>query len=158
MLRLGRLTGLPVVLDGRAVGHVEQSILAHDGRQLRGLTVRHGFGNAKWIPQSSIAVLGDVAVIVTRTPEKLPDDSAFSLTTVFDTNGLPLGFVTDVYISRTALTVQALEISLGPLETLLRGRYIVRSFSVSNEPGHPGTVLIPCGCTLERQSGSEVIQ
>ena len=158
MLRLGRLTGLPVVHDGRTVGHVEQCVLTQDGKQLRGLTVRHGFGNAKWIPRSSIAVTGDVAVIVTHVPEKLPSGCDFALTTVFDTRGLPLGRITDVYVSRSALTVQALEVSLGPLETLRRGRYIVRSFSLAYAAEYPGAVLIPCGCSLERFSGNEVIQ
>ena len=146
------------MLDGRTIGHVEQCILTPDGRQLRGMTVRHGFGNAKWIPRSSIAVTGDVAVIVMQAPVKLPSGCDFALTTVFDTRGLPLGRITDVYVSRTTLTVQALEVSLGPLETLRRGRYIVRSFSLADAAEYPGAVLIPCGCSLERFSGNEVIQ
>lgn len=157
MLRLGRLTGLPVVLNGCVIGYVEQSVLSEDGKHLRGLTVRKGFGSAKWIPRTSVCVLGDAAVIAARAPERMPRDCHFTLGVVFDAEGLPLGCVTDVYISRTAMTVQALEISLGPVETFRRGRYIVRSFSVSDASDRPGAVLIPCGCVLERPE-SEVIQ
>ena len=150
MLRLGRLTGLPVVLDGRIIGHVEQSILCPDGAYLRGFAVRRGFGNAKWIPRTSVGVIGDAAVIALHQPGKMPKDCRFSFGAVFDADGLPLGRVTDVYISRHAMTVQALEISLGPAETLRRGRYIVRRFTMAHVSGRPDAVIVPCGCILER--------
>ena len=146
-----------MVLNGRVIGCVEQSVLSNDGKQLRGLTVRKGFGSAKWIPCASVCVLGDAAVIADHAPERMPRDCHFALGIVFDAEGLPMGCVTDVYISRRTMTVQALEISLGPIETLRRGRYIVRSFSVGNASDRPGAVLIPCGCVLERPE-SEVIQ
>ena len=150
LIRLGRLTGLPAVLDGRPVGHVEQCILTNDGRFLRGLTVRHGFGSAKWIASDAVLVMGDVSVVVAQKPVKTPKDCDFRLTTVWDTAGLPLGRVTDVYVSPMTHEVKALEVSLGPVETIRTGRCIARTFSVCDALPEAGAVMIPCGYALER--------
>ena len=158
MIRLGRLTGLPVVSGGHTIGHVEQSILTRDGLHLRGLTVRHGFGSARWIPAHAISVIGDVAIIIDGKPCRAPKDCTFTLTIVWDSAGLLLGRVTDVYIGHGSHAVQALEISLGPIETLRYGRCIARSFTVSAITTDTGHVMIPCGCTLERTIGTEVKQ
>lgn len=150
LIRLGRVTGLPAVLDGHHAGYVEQCILTGDGRFLRGVTVRHGFGSARWVPSDAVAVIGDVSVVIVHKPVKTPKDCDFRLTTVWDTAGLPLGRVTDVYISSITHEVKAIEISLGPVETMRTGRCIARTFSVCDELPEAGAVMIPCGYALER--------
>lgn len=150
MIRLGSLVGLPAALDGQMVGRVEQTVLARDGHSLRGLVVRHGLGGAKWVDAAHIRVLGDVSVILSARPGRLPRDADFTLTSVKDTGGLNLGRVMDAYVNPATFQVTALEISLGLVEELTLGRMLARSFVVRPLPEEPGQVLIPCGCTLER--------
>ena len=63
-VRLGRILGLPAICGARIVGHVERAIPDAEGRCLQGLVIRRGLGGAKWADRSSIAVLGDVSVIL----------------------------------------------------------------------------------------------
>ena len=150
MTRLGSIVGLPAALNGRMVGRVEQAVLTCDGHALRGLVIRHGLGGARWAGAADIAILGDVSVVLSQKPQRLPRDAAFSLNTVKDTGGLNLGRVTDAYVSRATLQVAALEVTLGLWEELTQGRVLARQFTVRNTPREPGQVLIPFGCSLER--------
>ena len=149
MIRLGCLTGLPVVLDGRTIGHIEQAALTPDGHALRGVTVRHGLGMARWVDEKDIAIIGAVAVIVRSKPVKPPRDACYSLGPVWDTAGLPLGYVTDACLCPGTRRIHALEISLGPLESLRLGRFLVRDYTVTPQNAAPARVMIPCGCALE---------
>ncbi|MGN0972202.1 MAG: hypothetical protein ACI4OY_09610, partial [Aristaeellaceae bacterium] len=137
MIRLGSVTGLPVVCSGRLQGRVEQAVLTPDGRNLRGLVVRKGFGGARWLAAEDILVLGEVSVISLRRPGRMPRDAAFTLGCVRDTAGLDLGRVTDVYLQPESRRVAALEITLGPLEELRCGRMLAREFAVHPAPGEP---------------------
>lgn len=150
MIRLGSVTGLPVILEGHRLGQVEQAVLTRDGRQLRGLVVRRGFGVARWLAMDQVKVLGQVAVIAACMPIKLPRDACFSLGIVRDTAGLALGRVTDAYLSPEDHRVLAIEMTLGPIEDMRCGRMLARTFAVCPAPGEPGQVLIPTGYVLER--------
>ena len=145
-VRLNSVLGLPVILRGRMVGRVERAVVTADGRSLRGLAIRRGLGGAKWIDCGKIVVLGEVSVIVDDIPARLPGDADFALRTVKDTGGMPLGWVTDVFLNPATYRVTGLELSLGLMEELLGGRLIARSWTVI-----PGTeqVLVPCGYALE---------
>lgn len=57
MVRLGSVTGLPVVCGGRILGRVEQSILTPSGKSLRGMVIRKGMGGAKWLENDQIWLL-----------------------------------------------------------------------------------------------------
>lgn len=142
-IRLGRVVGLPVVLGERMVGHVERTVLSRDGRQLRGLMIRRGLGSARWVSREAVGVVGDVSVILSCAPARMPRDTDFSLRTVKDESGLTLGRVTDVWLCPETLSVTALEITLGPMEDLLTGRLRVTDWTV--QPGEDGCaqVLIP---------------
>ena len=139
-----------MVCAGKLQGRVEQAVLNPEGRSLRGLVVRRGFGGARWLAAEDILVLGEVSVIALRRPGRIPRDAAFNLGCVRDTAGLDLGRVTDVYLQPDTRRVAALEITLGPMEELRCGRMLARDFAVHPAPGEPGQVLIPTGCALER--------
>ena len=100
MVRLGSVTGLPVVCGGRMLGRVEQSILTPSGKSLRGMVIRKGMGGAKWLENDQILVIGGVSVLARGPAGKLPKDADFSLTSVKDASGLRLGRVTDVFLTR----------------------------------------------------------
>ena len=140
--RMARILGLPAVLGGHLVGHVERAVLDREGRQLRGLVIRRGLGGAKWADAATVEVLGDVSLILRSRPERHHRDKTVSISAVKDESGLTLGRVTDWWISRDTLDIAALEISLGPIEDLRRGRCTIRSWTI--QPGEDGLqVLIP---------------
>ena len=122
-VHLTRVLGLPAVLRGRSQGHVERAVLE------------------KWVARDSIALLGDVSVILRACPTHLPRKTDFRLRTVKDTRGLTLGCVTDVLISADNLLVSELEVSLGLIDDFRDGRRRIRHFSASPD----GDVLVPEG-------------
>ena len=142
-VRLGRLIGLPAVLGGRMLGHVERAVLTTDGRQLRGLVLRRGLGGAKWAGDGCIGVMGDVSVVLKQPPVRLPRGTDFALGVVQDESGLTLGRVTDVWISADRRDVTALEVTLGLYEELKSGRVTVRRFTVQPDDGDGARVLMP---------------
>ncbi len=135
MHSLGRMTGLPVVTDGKLLGRVERGVLDADAHTLRGLVVRKGLGAARWVPRGNIAVLGVACVLVQGAPQRLPKDCAPALAHVYGTSGEMLGMVTDVLVSPDSLRVTGLEISFGPLYHLLGQRAVVTRFGLSGRPG-----------------------
>ena len=151
MVRLGSVTGLPVVCSGRMLGRVEQSILTPSGKSLRGMVIRKGMGGAKWLENDQILVIGGVSVLARGPAGKLPKDADFSLTSVKDASGLRLGRVTDVFLNPETRRVTALEVSLGLVEELRHGRSLIRDFVVQPVPREPGQVLVPCGFVLEQE-------
>ena len=135
MTSLKRLIGLPVVLDGRGCGHVIRGVVTRDGHNLRGLVVRNGIQGARWLPREQITFMGKVSVIGTGETRKLPRDAEYKLFRVSSADGERLGVVSDCIIHHETLRVMALEISLGPVDDLISGRWLATCFSV-----RPGTV------------------
>ena len=141
-MRLGRILGLPAVCGERVVGHVERAVPDETGQHVRGFIIRRGLGGAKWADRSAITVLGEVSVILKEKPGRVPKGSEAAWSAVKDEGGLTLGRVTDLWISRDALDITALEVTLGLLEDLTTCRRTVRHWTV--QPGEDGMqVLIP---------------
>ena len=144
MTSLKRLIGLPVVLDGRGVGYVMRGVVTRDGRNLRGLVVRLGMQGARWLPREQITLMGKVSVIGTGETRKLPRDAEYRLFRVSGADGTRLGVVSDCFIHQETLQVMALEISLGPVDDLICGRWLATCFNVRPAAaGMTGHVLIP---------------
>lgn len=143
MTGMKRLIGLPVILHGRQVGTVVRGVLKKDGKELSGLLVREGLRTSRWIDAGSIALIGQLSVLCRNPPSRPPRDSAFRLFRVTDANGLRIGVVTDAMIDEESLRVTALEISAGPLDDLIDGRFFATSFNVKSY-GTTGHVTIPC--------------
>lgn len=141
-VRLGRILGLPAVCGARVVGHVERAVPDAAGHCLQGLVIRRGLGGAKWADRSGITVLGDVSVILGERPGRIPKGYAAGLCAVRDESGLTLGRVTDWWISPDTLEITALEITLGWLEDLRRGRRTIRQWTVQPGEEEP-QVLVP---------------
>ena len=122
------LIGLPVIRGGKTVGLLEQAVLEESGKKLRGIIVREGIGGAKWVECGNIQTIGGVSVLVSGELKKLPKEAGFHLGRVQDTTGLRLGTVTDALINTETLEVEALEISNGPVDDLLHGRWLAKEF------------------------------
>ena len=132
-VRLGRILGLPCVWGEKVVGHVERAIPDETGQQVEGFILRRGLGSAKWADRSTVAVLGDVSLILKEKPGRLPKGREASLGPVKDESGLTLGRVTDWWISREDLGITGLEITLGLMEDLMRGRQRVNRWTVQTQ-------------------------
>ena len=154
------LIGLPVIRGGKTVGLLEQAVLDESGRKLRGIIIREGIGGAKWMDRENIQTIGGVSVLVSGEWKKPPKEADFRLGRVQDTSGLRLGTVTDALLNPDTLEVEALEISNGPLDDLLYGRWLARDF-VLRRPAEGGGpqgkkeksmpwVLVPA---MDRQKG-----
>lgn len=122
------LIGLPVIRGGKTVGLLEQAVLEESGKKLRGIIIREGIGGAKWVEREDIQTVGGVSVLVSGELKKPPKEASFRLGRVQDTSGLRLGTVTDAIINPETMEVEALEISNGPLDDLLHGRWLATDF------------------------------
>lgn len=149
---MSSLTGLPVVLNGRMLGHVEQPVLQQDGKRLRGLKVRQGLRGARWVDRGEVKVLGGVSVIITGKPKRIPPDADFALNSVTDSTGLRLGLVSDVFLDPLTWRVEAIEISLGLVEALTCGPLLCREYRLLRDEHGDNRVIIPSGTALTHAS------
>jgi uncharacterized protein YrrD len=129
------LIGLPVIRGGKTVGLLEQAVLEESGKKLRGIIIREGLGGARWVDRENIQTIGGVSVLVSGDLKKPPREANFRLGRVQDTSGLRLGTVTDALINSETLEVEALEISNGPLDDLLHGRWLASDFVLRKPEG-----------------------
>lgn len=138
-----KLEGMPVIMEGKKSGQVIRAVLNRDGRSLRGLMIRSGYLGPRWLERKQIRVLGKVSVIANGKPGKPPKDADYRLFRVSDADGERLGIVTDALICEDTLRVAALEISSGPMDDLIYGRWYATAFSVL--PGQTtGHVTVFC--------------
>ena len=143
MTGMKRLIGLPVVVAGKQIGTVTRGVVSPDGKALRGLVVREGLKSARFLPSEDIRMLGRLSVIGSRRPGRMPREAAYRLFRVTDANGARVGLVTDVMLDESSLRVTALEISSGPVDDLIDGRWFATAFHVK-PCGDTGHVTIPC--------------
>ena len=129
-IRLQRVLGLPVILGEKQVGCVERAALEADGRRLRGLVIRRGMGGARWVSREGVKVLGDVSVVLSAPPDRPPKEAHAPPSRVTDESGLTLGRVTDAWIDPDTMAVTAIEVTLGPVEDLRRGRLQIRRWAL----------------------------
>ncbi len=144
MTGLKKMTGLPVILNGKAIGSVMRGVLTEDGRGLRGIVVRGGLRGARWLPREQIALIGKISVIASGKAGRVPKDAGYKLFRGSDGEGMRLGIVTDALLHEETLRVAALEISCGPLDDLIDGRWYATAFHVQPR-GEYGHVTIPHG-------------
>lgn len=149
MTGLNRLAGLPVILNGRAAGSVMRGVLGHDGQALEGLVIRGGLRGARWLDASQIELLGRVSVLAHGKTSRVPKRASYKLFRVSDTDGQRVGVVSDALVCETSLRVRALEISQGPVDDMLGGRYFATAYSV-RPAGRSGHVTL-----LSNREGKE---
>ncbi len=142
MTGLKKMVGLPVIVNGKAAGSVLRGVLTEDGRALRGLVMRGGLRGTRWIPREQITLVGRLSVIATGKPLRMPRAADYRLFRVSNTDGARLGVVTDALINEETLRVSALEISGGPLDDLIDGRWYVTNYHV-RPMGAMGHVTVP---------------
>lgn len=143
MTGMKKLEGMPVILGEQKIGQVMRGVLSRDGRSLQGLIIRSGYIGPRWLKREQIQVVGKMAVIARGNVSKPPKDANYRLFRVSDADGERLGVVTDALIHEETLRVSALEISAGPVDDLISGRWYATSYFV--RPGnHTGHVTVLC--------------
>lgn len=141
MTGIRKLDGMPVMQGSSMIGHVIRGVLSRDGRHLAGLLVKGRLGSTRWLARNEILLIGRVAVIARSEPGKVPEEAHYRLYRVSGADGERIGIVTDAIIYEETLRVAALEISQGPVDDLVLGRWYATAFSVL--PGkHTGHVTI----------------
>ena len=151
MTGLKKMIGLPVIVNGKAAGSVMRGVLAPDGRSLRGIVIRGGLRGARWLPREQISLVGRMSVIAEGKPRRIPRDAAYRLFRVSDPEGARLGVVTDALLNEETLRVAALEISGGPVDDLIDGRWYATAYHVQPN-GSVGHVTVVCGREEVRDS------
>ncbi len=136
------MIGLPVIVNGRQRGNVLRGVLAEDGKSLRGLVIRGGLRGARWLSREQISLVGQISVIAKGKAGRVPKDAAYHLFRVTDPDGTRLGVVTDALFNEETLRVSALEISGGPLDDLIDGRWYATAYHV-RPIGEVGHVTVP---------------
>ena len=142
MTGLKKMIGLPVILNGRTAGSVLRGVLTEDGRGLKGIVLRCGLRGTRWLPRDQIQLVGQLSVIASGKARRVPKEADFRLFRVTSPEGARLGVVTDALLKEETLRVSALEISGGPLDDLLDGRWYATSFHVQAS-GDWGHVTVP---------------
>lgn len=143
MTGLKKMIGLPVIMNGKPAGCVARGVLSDDGRSLRGLVIRGGLRGSRWLPREQITLIGQVSVIASGKPGRMPRDAGYHLFRVSDPEGTRLGVVTDALLHEETLRVSALEISSGPVDDLIAGRWYATAFHVQPRDG-TGHVTVSC--------------
>ncbi|MBR5108856.1 MAG: hypothetical protein IK099_01575 [Clostridia bacterium] len=137
-----KMIGLPVVINGRQRGNVLRGVLSEDGKALRGLVMRGGLRGARWLPREQITLVGQISVIARGKAGRVPKDAGYHLFRVTDPDGTRIGIVTDALFNEETLRVSALEISSGPLDDLIDGRWYATAYHVQSM-GSVGHVTVP---------------
>lgn len=117
--------GMPVVLNGRRIGHVARLTLDEGLRNVTGLRIARGLRGNRFIPSGAVSLLGDVAVLVTEEGVRPGGERGLNLRRATTTDGQILGAITGALVDERTLSVAALELSSGWWEDLARGRRYV---------------------------------
>ena len=110
---LNRIAGMPVIWQDRQIGCVERAIADASARRLRGLVIRKGIGLARWLPSSSVRLVGRTCVLAGAKPEPLPDGLTDSALQAYLTTGERAGLVSNALFSGLTLRLVALEVTPG---------------------------------------------
>ena len=139
--------GMPVVLNGKRIGHVACLTLDEELTRVTGLRIARGVRGNRFIPSGDVSLLGDVAVLVTGEGRRPNGEHGLNLTRALTTDGQILGAITGALIDEGTLEVAALELSSGWWDDLARGRKYVYGWTA----GRNGNVILEC----DGERGSE---
>lgn len=136
---LNRVIGMPVILRDKCVGYVERAVPDRFYHRLEGMVVRKGIGLARWLPQADIRLIGRECVLAAQSPRRMPEAEKWHGVQAFLPTGQWTGMVSDAVVEGGSLCLVALEISKGPLYSLLGSRAYASSYRVA---GHGGGAMV----------------
>ncbi len=124
------LLGMPVVRNGVRLGRVSFVLPDDELRSISGLYLHCGLTGSRFIDCTQIDLIGDVAVLSHDAGKRASLNERPLLRRAFSPDGQRIGAITDALIDEETLLIEALELSQGYLDDLIRGRRQIRQFSV----------------------------
>ncbi len=134
MKSMKALIGRPVLLDGKAIGHVTEVELDEGLNALLGLYVDGAFMGTRRIEKKDVVLLGDVSVMVTSKGKRARVKDA-RMRRVRTADGCRIGAVTGALLDEDTMRVCALELSRGFLDDFFTGRQWVYGYRVNASSG-----------------------
>lgn len=142
MTTLNRLTGLPVIRQGRLAGYVDRAVTDKPFKQLNGLIIRRGLGMARWVPACQVEWIGEQSILVGAKPAPVPRDLPEMISRVYLTDGRLMGEVTDALLHPVLHCVVALEVCEGPLYRLMGQRQYALDYQAREDGGVVAAALL----------------
>ena len=139
MKNIRSLINLPVICSGKKVGRVVQVRLSDDLRRLEGLWVDSGLIGTRFIPAENISRIGSVAILADDPGARRRCGEGPLFLRALTTDGVRIGAISGAEVDETTFRVEALELTKGCFDDLLRGRSRVRRFTACPASG---TVII----------------
>lgn len=132
------LIGMPVVLGNKKLGRVAR-ILPNDSlTAVRGMEFSRGFGASRLIECADLDVVGDVVVLVRSAGCRTSNAERPLFRRALLPDGSRIGAVTDLLLDEKTLRIEALELTRGYPDDLLRGRSHIRQYCI----GKGGDVIV----------------
>ena len=138
--------GMPVILNGKRIGHVACLTLDEGLTKVTGLRIARGLRGNRFIPACAVSLLGDVAVLVADDGVRPCGERGLTIRRATTTDGQILGAITGALVDEGTRRVAALELSSGWWEDLARGRRYVYGWTANQ-----GSVILEC----DGERGSE---
>lgn len=124
------LLGMPIIQNGEKLGRVSFVLPSNDLSAISGLYLQSGLSGARFIESSQIDLIGDVAVLSHDGGKRASLSLRPLLRRALSGDGQHIGAITDAFVNEETLLIEALELSRGYPDDLLRGRTHIRQFSV----------------------------
>lgn len=124
------LLGMPVISDGERIGRVVFVLPDKELRSISGLYLQCGLTGSRFLDCSQIDLIGDVAVLSCGSGKRASMTERPLLRRALSSDGQHIGAITDALIDEQTLHIEALELSSGYLDDLLKGRTHIRQFTV----------------------------
>lgn len=154
MTTFNRLTGLPVIRQGRLAGYVDRAVADKQFNRLNGLIIRRGLGMARWVPACQVEWIGEQSILVGAKPVSVPKELPEMISRVYLTDGQLMGEVTDVLLHPVLHCVVALEVCEGPLYRLMNRRRYALEYQ-AREDGRVVAAALLSWMDAERELGRE---
>lgn len=140
------MIGLPVLLEGKPIGHVVDVELDEALTQMTAVLSDGGFWGTRRIAQDRIQLLGEVSVMVDGRGERARP-SAAKLRRALLTDGRRVGAVTGVLLNERTGKVEAVELTKGYLDDMVSGRRWIFGYAVNKTSGD--VLIMPEGGETE---------
>lgn len=135
MRKARNLIGMPVIVDHRRIGRIVRIDLTDDWSFLSGIWVDAGLRGTRFIATENLCTLGEIAVIADNVGKRKRMGGNESLHRAIGTDGQRLGVISGMEIDELSFHVEALELSFGLWDDLIRGRKRIEQFHLNRTTG-----------------------
>ena len=146
MRSIRSMIGLPVLMEGKPIGHLVDVELDEELKRMTGLYLDGGLSGTRRVAKEQVKLLGQVSVMVADKGQRARPKEA-RLRRALTTDGSRVGAVTGALINERTQGVEALELTRGYLDDLMRGRQWIFRYAVNRTSGD--VLIMPEGGEIE---------